>query len=217
MAKPKHLTKEQILLAMKHTKSNKAAASWLRVSYIHYKMWAKRYHEFEGGRTLFDVHKNQAGKGIRKLNAGYSHGKGTWDVGDILEGKYAAKHFDLEEIKSKLIEQGYLKEECAICGHHERRLSDYKMPLILNFKDENPNNFSKDNIRFLCYNCFFLNITDIFNDKDIYKLETHIPVYGTSDAIDFQLDDYQKQRLSELGLYDPPKPEDDGSEFISRL
>ena len=70
MPKAKPLTKEQIQLAMRHTKSNKAAARYLNCSYIHYKMWAKRYHEFEGGRSLFDVHKNQAGKGIPKFLAG---------------------------------------------------------------------------------------------------------------------------------------------------
>lgn len=217
MSKRKDLTKEQVLLAMKHTKSNKAAAKWMRVSYMHWKMWAKRYHEFEGGRTLYEVHKNQAGKGIPKHNAGYAFEKNTWSVEDILEGKYSAKHFKIEEVKTKLIEQGYIKEECAICGHHERRISDYKMPLILNFKDSNPNNFSQENIRFLCYNCFFLNVGEVFNEKDIFQLETHQYTYGTSEAIDFQLDDYQLKRLEELGLYDPPKPEDDGSEFISRL
>ena len=64
--KPKPLTKEHILLAMRMTKSNKAAAKYLGVSYIHYKMWAKRYHEVEEGRSLFEAHKNQSGKGIPK-------------------------------------------------------------------------------------------------------------------------------------------------------
>ena len=49
------------------------------------------------------------------------------------------------------------------------------------------------------------------------QLETHQPKYGTSEAVEFELDEYQIQRLTELGLYEPPKPEDDGSEFISRL
>jgi hypothetical protein len=35
--------------------------------------------------------------------------------------------------------------------------------------------------------------------------------------MDFQLDDFQLEQLSKLGLYSPPKPEDDGSEFISRI
>jgi hypothetical protein len=43
------------------------------------------------------------------------------------------------------------------------------------------------------------------------------PKNKTSEAIDFQLNDYQLEQLEKLGLYQPPKPEDDGSEFISRL
>jgi hypothetical protein len=65
MPKAKPLTKEQVLLAMKMTKSNKAAARYLNCSYIHYKGWAKQYVEFEGGRNLFEIHKNQSGKGIQ--------------------------------------------------------------------------------------------------------------------------------------------------------
>ena len=38
-----------------------------------------------------------------------------------------------------------------------------------------------------------------------------------SDIINFELDGYQLKRLEQLGLYEPPKPEDDGSEFISRI
>lgn len=217
MPKPKPLTKEQVLLAMKMTKSNKAAARYLNCSYIHYKQWAKRYVEFEGGRNLFDIHKNQAGKGIPKFLAGNSGKKSSWDVLDVIEGRIAATHFRPEDIKKKMIDEGHLKEECAMCGFHERRVNDYKIPLILDFKDNNPNHYNLGNIRFLCYNCYFLNVGEIFNDKDIKQLETHQPTYNTSDAIDFQLDDYQKQRLAELGLYEPPRADDDGSEFISRL
>jgi len=217
MPKPKPLTKEQIQLAMRMTKSNKAAARYLNCSYIHYKGWAKQYVEFEGGRTLFEIHKNQAGKGIPKFLAGNPEKRSQWDVLDIIEGRIASVHFRPEDIKKKMLDEGYLKEECALCGFHDRRLTDYKMPLILDFKDNNPNHYNLGNIRFLCYNCYFINIGEIFNGKDIHQLETHTPVYGTSEAVEFELDDYQRQRLTELGLYEPPKAEDDGSEFISRL
>lgn len=216
MSLPKPLTKDQILLAMRNTKSNKAAARYLNVSYIHYKSWAKRYFEFEGGRSLFEVHKNQCGKGIPKFLKHSTH-KSQWDVLDIIEGRLSANHFRPEDIKKKMIDEGYLKEECAICGFHERRVTDYKIPLILHFKDNNSNHYNLGNIRFLCYNCYFLHQGNIFNNKDIEKLETHTDVYGTSKEIDFQLDEYQLEQLEKLGLYDPPKPEDDGSEFISRI
>lgn len=217
MPKAKPLTKEQILMAMRNTKSNRAAARFLNVSYIHYKMWAKRYHEFEGGRTLFEVHFNQKGLGIPKFMTGNNARKSKWSVLDVVEGRISANHFKPEEIKKKMIEEGILKEECTICGFHERRVNDYKAPLILNFKDNNPNHYNLGNIRFLCYNCYFLNIGNIFNQNDLKQLETHNPTSGTSEAIDFQLDDYQLEQLEKLGLYQPPKPEDDGSEFISRI
>jgi hypothetical protein len=213
---PKPLTKEQILLAMRFTKSNRAAARYLNVSYIHYKTWAKRYFEVEGGKSLFEAHKNQAGKGIPKFLTN-PNVKSQWDVLDVIEGRISANHFRPEDIKRKMIDEGHLKEECAVCGFHERRVSDYKIPLILNFKDNNPNHYNLGNIRFLCYNCYFLHWGDIFNKQDINQLETHVPTNKTSEAIDFQLDDYQLEQLERLGLYEPPKPEDDGSEFISRL
>lgn len=207
----KNFTKEQILMAMRHTKSNRAAARYLQTGYQHYKKWAKFYHVEEGGQSLFEAHLNRSGKGIPKFI-----NKSKFDILDVIEGRISVKHFKPEEIKAKMIEGGYLKEECAICGFHERRISDYKVPLILNFKDNDPNHYNLGNIRFLCYNCFYLQIGDIFTKNDVIQLETHETKNFTSEAIDFQLDDYQKKRLEELGLYEPPKP-DDGSEFISRL
>ncbi len=56
MPLPKPLTKEQIIAAMGVTKSNRAAARWLNVSYIHYKKWAKNYKDEETGKTLFEKH-----------------------------------------------------------------------------------------------------------------------------------------------------------------
>ena len=198
MPKAKPLTKEQIQLAMRHTKSNKSAARYLNCSYIHYKTWAKRYHEFEGGRSLFEVHKNQAGKGIPKFLAGNAKKKNAWDIKDVIEGRISPKHFGLEKIKTRMIEEGYLKEECSMCGFQERRVNDYKIPLILNFKDNNSNHYNMGNVRFLCYNCYFLNIGNIFNPKDFQQMESHAPTNGTSDAIDFQLDEFQLEQLNHL-------------------
>lgn len=212
----KDLTKEQITLAIKNTKSNRAAARFLNCSYIHYKSWAKRYYEFEGGRTLFDLHINQHGRGIPKRWLSPTFKK-EGHIRDIVEGRMSSKSYNLDYLKRKMIEENILKEECDICKFHERRLSDYKMPLILDFKDNNPNHFNLGNIRFLCYNCYFINVGNIFNRKELKQLETHEPQNKVSDIINFELDGYQLKRLEQLGLYEPPKPEDDGSEFISRI
>ena len=39
------------------------------------------------------------------------------------------------EIKNRLIHESLVKEECHCCEFNERRVIDYKVPLILNFKD----------------------------------------------------------------------------------
>ena len=206
MPKAKPLSKEQIVAATNKTLSNRAAARYLNVSYQHFKKWAKLYKN-DKGETLFDAHKNQSGKGIPKFLKG--QGKEPALI-DIIEGRVDASSFSPDKIKYRLITEGYLLEECSNCKFNERRVIDYKIPIILHFKDKNKQNYRKENIELLCYNCYFLNVGDIFNDKQIKGLEDHKPINNSE--INWELDDYQKQRLEELGLGD--EPEDD---YISRI
>lgn len=205
MPSPKPLSKEQIIAAQAKTKSNMSAARYLHVSYQHYKRYAKMYN-------LFDSHKNQAGKGIPKFIRGTSKFPA---IIDIIEGRVAASSFDPNKIKYVLIEQGYILEECAVCKFKERRVLDYKVPLLLHFKDKNSNNYSLDNIQLLCYNHYFLQVGDIFNKQDEKQIETQQEHNGTSEKIDFEVDDYHLQRLKELGLGDDE--EDDVNQYISRI
>ena len=204
MPKAKPLSKEQIQAAQAKTKSNMAAARYLHVSYQHYKKWAKLY-------KLFDSHKNQAGKGIPKFLRGP---KKMPHMLEIIEGRIAASSFDPNKLKYALIEQGYLLEECAVCKFKERRVLDYKMPLLLHFKDNNSNNYSLDNVQLLCYNHYFLTVGDIFNTKDVKQIETKQEHFGTSEKVEWEVDEYHLQRLKELGLDDD---EDDANQYISRI
>jgi hypothetical protein len=213
MPLPKPLTKEQIVAAMGMTKSNRAAARWLNVSYIHYKKWAKLYKDEATGKTLFEVHLNQEGKGIKKWIG--NHGK-TPPLQDLINGIIPMTSFSPAKVKKRLFEEGYLNEECALCGFNERRITDYKIPLLLNFKDKNTKNYRLDNLQVLCYNHYFLTVADVFNAADISQIEDSVPKNNTSEAINWELDDYQLDQLKQLGLYDPPKI-DDGSDLVSRL
>ena len=205
MAAPKPLSKEQIVAAQAKTLSNMAAARYLHVSYQHYKKWAKLY-------KLFESHKNQAGVGVPKFLKG---SKKMPHMVEIIEGRIAASHFDPNKLKYALIEQGYLPEECSICGFKERRVLDYKIPLLLHFKDKNNNNYSLDNVQLLCYNHYFLQVGDIFNAKDEKQIESQQEHYGTSEVINFEIDDYHLQRLKELGL--DGDDDDDPNQYISRV
>ena len=216
MPLPKPLSKQQILAAMSQTKSNRAACRYLNCSYIHYKKWAKFYEATEEGYpNLFEQHKNQSGKGIPKF---LTNSKKKPALLDIIEGRVPMTNFTPEKMKQRLIEEGFLKEECGMCGFHERRVSDYKIPIILHFKDKNKKNYRIENLEFLCYNCYYLSVSDIFSSKDLQQIEDHKPVYGTTNEVNFEMDDYTLQRMRELGLYDPPRGEsDDDYDLVSRL
>lgn len=216
MPAAKPLSKGQILEAMDKTRSNRAAARYLGVSYIHYKKWAKSFQYEDSGMSCFVKHLNPHGKGIPKF---IPNSKKQPSLMDIIEGRIDASHFKPQKIKMRLVAEGFLKEECSCCGFKERRIADYKIPLILDFKDLNKKNYKLDNIRLLCYNCYFLLVGDVFNERDILQLEDNTSVSGTTEAIEFELDEYHLDRLKELGLWGktPQVDENDGTEFISRL
>ncbi len=60
---------------------------------------------------------------------------------DILEGRVDISNYKPQEIKDRLIHESLIKEECHCCKFNERRVVDYKVPLILNFKDNNKKNW----------------------------------------------------------------------------
>ena len=119
-----------------------------------------------------------------------------------------------KELKYALIEQGHMVEECTVCKFNERRVLDYRIPLLLHFKDKNSNNYSLDNVQLLCYNHYFLTVGDVFSAKEEKQIETATEYFGTTDTIKFEVDDYHLQRLKELGLDDD---DDDVNQYISRI
>jgi len=205
MPAAKPLSKAQIVAAQAKTQSNMAASRYLHVSYQHYKKWAKLY-------KLFDGHKNQSGKGIPKF---LNNGKKFPAMIEIIEGRIAASSFDPNKLKYALIEQGHMVEECSVCKFNERRVLDYRIPLLLHFKDKNSNNYSLDNVQLLCYNHYYLQVGDIFNAKEVKQIETGTEQFGTTDKVEFEVDEYHLQRLKELGLGDDD--DDDINQYISKI
>ena len=208
MGRPsKILSKDDLLRAMKMTRSNRAAARYLHVSYNHYKKYALVYKN-EDGTTLLEAHKNQAGKGIPK----FLSGKGKEPpIMDLIEGRVPVEHFDPKKIKQRIIFEALIEEKCAKCGFSERRVLDQKVPLVLNHKDGNKKNFQLDNLEFLCYNHAFLYATSPISDEQIEKMEDYIDKNG--EDFDWELDEHHIEHLKELGLYEEENP---GEEYISR-
>ena len=207
----KILTKEDILRAMKMTRSNLAAARYLHVSYNHYKKYAKMFKN-DDGVVLLEAHKNQSGTGIPKFAL---KGSSKIPLMDLLEGRVPIEHFKAKEIKDRLIFEGMIEEKCAKCGFSERRIKDTKVPVILNFIDGNKKNWHLDNLEFLCYNCSFLYAASPIEEKQAEAMEDYVKT--RADEPDWELDESHIEHLKSLGLYDGEEDKNDGSEYISRL
>ena len=126
------------------SRSAAEAARLLGVSYNTYKKYARLYGVFE------DL-KNPSGLGIKK-GSHISHGQHSLD--DILEGKHP--NYPVWKLKKRLLLNAYLQEKCNNCGFEERRVTDFRVPLVLDFVDGNRKNHNYDNLRMLCFNCSFL-------------------------------------------------------------
>lgn len=210
MPPTKFITKDDCLRAMQNSKSNRGAARYLRCSFVHYKKFAKTYTN-EQGETLWDAHKNQSGKGIPKWMS--NKGKQA-PLKDLIEGKLAVESFEPAKIKQRLIFEGYLKEQCTCCGFDEHRLTDQKIPLVLHFRDKNKKNYELDNLQLLCYNCSFLYATSPITDKQVLAMEDFVDKQGGEP--DFEVDDYMKEHLKDLGLWHSEDQPTNGSQYISQ-
>jgi hypothetical protein len=138
------LLESEIKKAQNKARSAMEAARILGVSFNTYKKYAKKY-------DIFEDLKNPDGNGIRK---GYNIKRGKFSLDDILKGKYP--DYPVWKLKQRLLLNGYMLEKCNNCGFEERRVTDSKVPLILDFLDGDKTNHLYDNLRMLCFNCSFL-------------------------------------------------------------
>lgn len=208
MPKAAMLTEQQIRNAMAYTLSNRGAARYLNVSFPTYRLYAKIYIDQKTGKTLFELHKNKSGKNIPKFN----HLSKEPYLDKLLKDGMSIESYSIGKLKNRLIVEGYLANECSKCGFNEKRIIDFKVPLLLNFKNGVKSDWRFENLEMLCYNCYYLNVGDIFTSREQRLLED----FGTAKTIDnvtpsFDLDDSLLERIEKF------TNERDGSEFISRF
>jgi hypothetical protein len=147
---PLNLTEKQIRYAMKNSKSNAEASRFLNVSISTYWKYSRQHIDEETGETLWAVHSNKTGKGV---NRSYVNSK--YNLNDILDGKHP--EYPLYKLKKRLIKNSKVvnfPHKCHNCGYDEKRIIDNVMPLVLDHMDDDWKNHKRDNMRFLCYNCY---------------------------------------------------------------
>ena len=160
-----NILESEIRHAMKNTLSNRAAARFLGVDYRTYKKYAEQYYNHtlgkHGDKNLFEVHKNQRGVGLKhKSKKGY---KNRFPINEVVEGKHPSH--PPAKLKQRLFVEAYKAEECEVCGFDERRMTDYTVPLMLDWQDGDNTNHMLDNLRILCLNCYYLQVGNPCNSR----------------------------------------------------
>ena len=204
-APKKYYSKTDLLRAMRFTKSVKAAARYLGCSYQHVKPYFKMYKVDDddiNSLTLFQVHKNQQGKGIPKF---LPNKRREPNVKNIVETGTGWESFTPEKIKQRILAENYLKDECYKCGCNEKRVTDYKAPLLLNFIDSNKMNYLLSNLELLCYNCYFLFVADPLTPNQVRDIEDHQEAKAKAhewgvENIPTVVDDEHLENMRALGL-----------------
>jgi hypothetical protein len=172
------ILESDILDAQSKSRSGFETARTLGVSYNTYKKWAKTYGIFENAL-------NPSGIGIVRANQVH---KGENALDKILAGE-GRPDYPIARLKRRLITSGYFAEECTCCGFDEQRASDGKVPLLLDFLDNDWQNHKLENLRFLCYNCFFL----LVGKRKIPKRGTIITQGVVDDGDEDEATEYETQ------------------------
>jgi hypothetical protein len=135
------LLESEILEAQENSDTAMGASRYLGVNILTYKKYAKKYGIFKAAKVG-----GRHGGQIRP-------DKGKCSIQKILNGEFP--NHPIFRIKDKLIRSGIKKPNCENCGFGEKRITDGKIPLLIDFLDDNSKNHKLENMRILCYNCMF--------------------------------------------------------------
>ncbi len=133
------LSKSRIEWAIHNTQSMTQAAKLLGIAYNTFKKYAEQYN-------LFQPAENK-GPHSQPLHFDWNR-----RANDILSGKHP--NYPIQKLQWLLLREGKLPNMCNVCGHDKERI-DNKRPLLIDFLDKDHHNHEIDNLRILCYNCFF--------------------------------------------------------------
>lgn len=137
------LLESEIDEAQSHTENSTEAARYLGINYRTYKKWCLIYNKWKI---------NPWGKGSKKKY--WDPNKGKYPLNEILEGKHP--NYSVYRLKDLLIRSGVKEAKCEVCEFGERRITDEKMPLLVNFLDGDEHNHRRENLQMLCYNHYFI-------------------------------------------------------------
>lgn len=148
--KEDYLTEGMIRAAIEETQSCKRAAEYLGVRPKTFKKYAEKHFTTSEGEIItlyeFMLQKSKANEHKRNKDIANNHER-------VIKG--LAKPVTVATLERRLVEHGTFPMCCSECGYDYVR-PDGKMPLKVDFVDGDKTNQLKENLRWLCYNCFFI-------------------------------------------------------------
>ena len=123
------------------------------------------YSEFETGLDYFNRINSKKGD----MNITIFKNETLEDILNLTRKVELEERFSL---MYTLFSKGY-KEKCR-CEHCKQEIPvrpiDYKVPMMIYFKDSDPSNTTLENIQIVCYNCYFL-LAGQFAYKTVHKFD----------------------------------------------
>ena len=144
--KSQAIPKSIIVRAIENNSSMQQAAASIYVSYNTFKKYAVMYDVW----APIDKDYSLMGK-LNKKSRKKHHWTGQKELG-------IDKH---NELKRYLITEGLKEQRCDFCGTTEYRKSDMLSPLMVWFENQDENDHEPSNIKFYCYNDYFM----LYDDK----------------------------------------------------
>jgi transposase len=200
------LSEEVVRNAIKNTRSNREAAAWLRISYKTWRKYAQSYKDERTGMTLFDTHMAHGGRGVPKVRSrGNRANPRALQLGyQLIQGQLCTPE-RVKELTRRLMKDGRLGYCCKECGYAQKRPIDMKMPLLLNFINNDRTDWREENLRWLCYNCSFILALDYTNRTTRAILSAVAPESpDTPEEVKtfYNIDDFYLEHLRGLGVKD---------------
>jgi len=172
-----HFTEAELRYGMESCLNVRELAAFFKVGPTTITRYMQSYYDHEHGMSLYDLfikrkkeRTRQKGKYAPKRQLSPNNAS----LADIFAGKHPKYNHD--KLQGRLILEGYLVERCNICGFAGRRITDYKIPLKLAWKNKNTQDHALENLELVCYNCYFMYYGEILarrykSHSDVYKRE----------------------------------------------
>jgi hypothetical protein len=215
---PIQLTESQIRYAMENSYGNKDASRFLNIDYRTYVKYAKMYIDSITQKTLFELHSKLNVKNSKTERRNKTYGK-SFDCNkgykerleDILDGKYPG--YNTKKLRKRLLLSGWVPCVCSSCGWDEPRVTDGNYPLLIDFIDNNWKNCKLENLRLLCFNCYFNLVRTPSTSYQgwTYGTTSKIPWYGEKRVRDGRY----RRRLEEMNRLSEMSKDDKLNTFFN--